>query len=52
MVDAHMNWFNSLHLLILKGGLHFVLIDCMIFLSPFLDVKSMFMSTVYLDYEI
>ena len=29
-----------------KGGLLVILIDCMIFLSPFLDVSRMYMSTV------
>ena len=33
-------------LVILEGGLLVILIDCMIFLSPFLDVTRMFMSTV------
>ena len=33
-------------LLILEGGLLDILIDCMIFLSPFLDVTKMSMSTV------
>ena len=34
------------HFLILKGGLLVILIDCMIFLSPFLDVTRISMSTV------
>ena len=34
------------HFLILKGGLLVILIDCMIFLSPFLDVTRMSISTV------
>ena len=32
--------------LILEGGLHVILIDCMIFLSPFLDITRISMSTV------
>ena len=32
--------------LILKGGLLVILIDCMLFLSPFLDITRMSMSTV------
>ena len=36
-----LNWFQFL---ILEGGLLVILIDCMIFLSPFLDVKRMSMS--------
>ena len=33
--------------LILEGGLLVILIDCMIFLSPFLDITRMSMSIVY-----
>ena len=40
------NWLNWFHFLFLGGGLHVTLIDCMIFLSPFLDVIRMSMSTV------
>ena len=40
---SHPNWC---HVLFLKGGLLFILIDCMIFLSPFLDISKMSMSTV------
>ena len=46
LVDVHLNWLNWFHFLILEGGLLIILIDCMIFLSPFLDVTRMFMSTV------
>ena len=45
-VDVHLNWLNWLHFLFLEGGLLVILIDCMIFRSPFLDVTSMSMSTV------
>ena len=34
------------HFLFLEGSLLIILIDCMIFLSPFLDVTRMSMSTV------
>ena len=37
LVDVHLNWFNWLHFLILEGGLLIILINCMIFVSPFLD---------------
>ena len=37
---------TSLGYLFLKGGLLVILINCMIFLSPFPDVTRMFMSTV------
>ena len=42
----HLNWLNWFHFLVLVGGLLVILIDCMIFLSPFLDVTRMSMSTV------
>ena len=44
--DVHLNWLIWFHFLILKGGLLVILIDCMIFLSPFLNVTRMSMSTV------
>ena len=43
---ALQNWLNWFHFLFLEGGLLVILIDCMIFLSPFLDVTRMSMSTV------
>ena len=46
LVDAHLNWLNWFLFLILEGDLLVILIDCMIFLSPFLDVTRMSMSTV------
>ena len=46
LVDALQNWLNWFHFLFLEGGLLVILIDCMIFLSPFLDVTRMSMSTV------
>ena len=46
MVDVNLNWLNWFHFLILEGGLLVILIDCMIFLSPFLDVTRMSMPTV------
>ena len=45
LVDARLNWLNRFLFLILEGGLLVILIDCMIFLSPFLDVTRMSMST-------
>ena len=48
LVDIHLNWVNWFHFFILKGGLLVILIDCMIFLSPFLVVTRMSMSTVSL----
>ena len=46
MVDINLNWLNWFHLFFLEGGLLVSLINCMIFLSPFLDVTIMSMSTV------
>ena len=46
LVDVLQNWLNCFHFLFLKGGLLAILIDCMIFLSRFLDVARMFMLTV------
>ena len=41
-----MNWLDWFHFLVLEGGLLVILINCMIFLSPFLDVTRMSMSIV------
>ena len=41
-----LNWVKWFHFLFLKEGLLIILIYCMIFLSPFLDVTKMSMSTV------
>ena len=41
-----LNWLNWFLFLIVEGDLLVILIDCMIFLSPFLDVTRMSMSTV------
>ena len=46
LVDFHRNWLNWLHFPFLEGGLLVILTDCMIFLSPSLDVTRMSMSTV------
>ena len=40
MVGVHLNQLNWLHFLIPVGGLLVILIDSMIFLSPFLDVTK------------
>ena len=45
-VDVLHKWLNWFHFLFLEGGLLVILIDCMIFLSPFLDVRRMSISTV------
>ena len=46
LVDVLRNWLNWFHFLFLEGGLPVILIDCMIFPPPFLDVTRMSMSTV------
>ena len=46
LVDVYLNWLNWFHFLILRRGLLVILIDCMIFLPPFLDVTQMSMSGV------
>ena len=46
LVDVLQNWLNWFHFLFLEGGLLVILIDCMIFLWPFLDVTRMSMWTV------
>ena len=46
LVDVLHNWLNWFHFFFLERGLFVILIDYMIFLSQFLDVTRMFMSTV------
>ena len=46
LVDVHLNWPNWFNFLILEGGLLNILMDCIIFLSPFVDVTRMSKSTV------
>ena len=46
LVDVHLNWLSWLPFLILKGRQLVILIDCKIFLSSFLDVTRVFLSTV------
>ena len=41
LVDVLQSWLNWVHFLFLEVGLLVILIDCMIFLSPFLDVTRM-----------
>ena len=45
-IDVHLNWLNWFHFFILEESLLLIQIDYMIFLSPFLDVTRMSMSTV------
>ena len=40
------NWCNWFHFFFLEESLHVILVDCMIFLSPFLDVTRMAMPIV------
>ena len=46
LVDDHLNWLNWFHFLILEKDLLVILIDYMIFLSPFLYVIRMSMPIV------
>ena len=46
LIDICLNWLNLFHFLILESGPLAILIDCMFFLSPFLDVTRMSMSAV------
>ena len=46
LVDVHLNWLSWFHFLILKGALLFILIDCLISQSPFLDLVWMSMSKI------
>ena len=46
MIDVDLNWLNWYRFLNLEGGQPVILIDCMVFLSPFPDVIRMSMSTV------
>ena len=46
LADVLQNSLNWLHFLLLEEGLLVILIDGMIFLSPFLDVTGMSMSTL------
>ena len=39
------NWLSWFHFLFLEGGVLIIMIDCMIFLSPFVDVTRMSMLT-------
>ena len=48
LVDAHLNWLNWFYFFVLEGGLLVIQIDCLIFLSPFLNVSRMSVSTVSL----
>ena len=46
LVGVYLNCLKWFHFLILEGGILVILIDWMIFLSPFLDVTRMSMSIV------
>ena len=47
LVDIHLNWLNWCHFHILTGSPLLILIDCMIFLSSYLNVTRMTISTVF-----
>ena len=46
LVGAVQNWLNWFHFDFPERGLLVILIDCIIFLSPFLDLTRMFISPV------
>ena len=48
LVDVLQNWLNWFHFFFPEGGLLIIPIDCMISLSPFLDVTTMSLSTIAL----
>ena len=48
-VDVIQNWLNWFHVPFGGGGGGGILIDCMIFLSPFLDVTSMILVALSLE---
>ena len=45
-LGRYLNWVNWFHFLNIEGGLLVILIDCMNFMAPFLDVMSISLSTV------
>ena len=52
LIDNLQNWLNCFHFLFLEIGLLVILIACMIFLPPFLDVRRMSISTVSFPAEL
>ena len=46
LVNVLRNWLNWFHFFFLEGGLLVILVDCMNFLSPFVDVTRISMSKV------
>ena len=47
LVNAYLNWLKWFHFLTLQGAQLIILIDCIIFLPPFLDVIRISVSTVF-----
>ena len=47
LLDVLLDWINWFHFLFLEDDQHVVLIDCMIFLSPFLEVTRMSISSFF-----
>ena len=48
----HLNWIVYFHLFFLKGGLLVILIDCMIFLSTFLELTLEFSAYRILSFDL
>ena len=51
MVDVHLNWLDWFHFLIVVGGLIVIVIDWIVYLSPFLDAMRMSMLTFFSCYS-
>ena len=47
LVDVHLKWLNWFHFLILEVGLLIILIDCIIFLSPSLNVTDVYVNSFF-----
>ena len=47
MAEVLQNWLNCFHVFSLEGVLVIILIDCIIFLSPFLDVKDVYVNSFF-----
>ena len=47
LVDVHLIWLIWFHFLIIKRGVLVILIDWMIFLSPFLDVTEIYVNSFF-----
>ena len=51
MVDVHLNWLDWFHFLIVVGSLTVIVIDWVVYLSPFLRGMRMSMLTFFSWYS-